>query len=85
VRLCHVRQQRLLGSVAIDRDLLELQAGSALQRWMRCSCCAQYVRQPRPMQSGRAGRPCARPPHRPQPYRQKHQHLHVARARACMR
>ena len=43
VRLRHVRQQHLLGSVAIDRELLELQADTALQRWMRCSCCAQYV------------------------------------------
>ncbi len=41
VRLCHTRQQRLLG--AGGRDLFELQAGTALQRWMRCSCCAQYV------------------------------------------
>ena len=31
VRLRHVRQQRLLGSVAIDRDLCELQADAALQ------------------------------------------------------
>jgi hypothetical protein len=33
----HVRQQRLLGSVAGGRDLRELQDGTALQRWMRCS------------------------------------------------
>ena len=45
VRLRQVRQQRLLGSVAIDRELLELQADTALQRWMRCSCCAQYAPQ----------------------------------------
>ncbi len=31
VRLRHVRQQRLLGSVATDRNLCELQADSALQ------------------------------------------------------
>ena len=43
VRLRQVRQQRLLGSVAIDRDLRELQADTALQRWMHCSCCAQRV------------------------------------------
>ena len=54
VRLRHARQQRLLGSVAIDRDLFELQAGTALQRWMRCSCCAQRVRrQLWPMHCGR--------------------------------
>ena len=55
VRLRHVRQQRLLGSVAIDRDLFELQADTALQRWMRCSCCAQCVpRQLWPMECERA-------------------------------
>jgi hypothetical protein len=37
------RQQRLLG--AGGRELRELQAGTALQRWMRCTVCAQYVRQ----------------------------------------
>ena len=31
VRLRHVGQQRLLGSVAIDRDLRELQADTALK------------------------------------------------------
>ena len=41
VRLRHVCQERLLG--AGGRDLLKLQAGAALQRWMRCSCCAQCV------------------------------------------
>ena len=43
VRLRQVRQQRLLGSVAIDRDLRELQADTDLQRWMQCSCGAQRV------------------------------------------
>jgi aryl carrier-like protein len=37
------RQQRLLGAGGLD--LRELQAHPALQRWMRCSSCAQYVRQ----------------------------------------
>jgi hypothetical protein len=41
---------------------------------MRCGCCAQYVRQPRPIQCRRAGSlRCARPPHRPRPYRQMRQ------------
>ena len=74
VRLRHVGQQRLLGSVAIDRDLRELQADTALQRWMRCSCCAHRVpRQLWLMHCERAGRPrlCARPPHRPRPYGQR--------------
>jgi hypothetical protein len=44
----HVRQQRLLGGGAGDRDLCELQAGTAVQRWMRCGCRTWYVRQPRP-------------------------------------
>ena len=47
VRLRHVCQERLLG--AGGRDLLKLQPNTALQRWMRCSCCAQCVPwQPRP-------------------------------------
>jgi hypothetical protein len=54
VLLRHVRQQRLLGSGG--RELRELQADTALRRWMRCSCCAQYVpQQPRPIQCERAG------------------------------
>ena len=79
--LHHVRQQCLLGSVAIDRDLLELQAGTALQRWMRCSCCAQHVPwQLWPMHCERR-RLCARPPHRPRPYRQERPRVRV---RACI-
>ena len=35
--LRHNRQQRLV-------DQRELQAGTALQRWMRCSCCAAAVK-----------------------------------------
>jgi hypothetical protein len=85
VRLRHARQQRLLGSVAIDRDLRELQADTALQRLMRCSCCSQYAPwQLWPMHCERR-RLCALPLHGPRPYPQERLHVHVARVRACIR
>ncbi len=82
MRLRHARQQRLLG--AGGRNLRELQADTALQRWMRCGC-ARYARQLWLMHCGTVCDGGARPPHRPRPYRQQRPRGHVARAHACVR
>ena len=75
VLLRHVRQQRLLGSVAGGRDLFQLQADTALQRWMRCSCTVCSAAVTNSLWGRVRLRLCARPPHRPRPYRQERQRV----------